>query len=387
MLDAQTKKSLGIVFLIVATELIGFGLIIPVLPQIVGQLGVNFYMVGFLLASYSLAQFIASPILGALSDRYGRKPILAISKLGTFISYIIFGLSSGYAGLLIARLLDGFTGGNISVARAYVTDITSEEDRPKGMAVIGVSFGVGFVLGPALGGLLYGRGHGFMLPAFVAGGLSLIAFLCTVFLLKEGNADRQKMATSMNAFKQLKLLDTGFVRFVLITQLMYMIVFSGFETTFSFFTFKEFGLTEQDNSVLFMFSGLFMLLFQGGLTRYAWKNLSKVLAVGFAFFALSFIGLGLLGSMKLMLVVLGFLALGVGLINTYLPSLLVSLTPDSDRGLAMGVFEGIGSLSRIIGPLVAYSLWAGNVRVLYLIYAGIMAGFCLIYYFTKRSNA
>ena len=144
--DNSLKRPFSILFLIVATELIGFGLIIPVLPQLALQFNVSTILIGVLMGAYSFAQFIASPILGTLSDRYGRKIILIISKLGTALAYVIMAKSQSYEWFLAARLLDGFTGGNIAVARAYIADITTAENRAKGMAVIGISFGIGFLL-------------------------------------------------------------------------------------------------------------------------------------------------------------------------------------------------------------------------------------------------
>ena len=186
------KKALLTIFAVVATELIGFGLIIPVLPLIATKFQTSGLLLGFLMASYSIAQFIAAPILGKLSDKYGRKNILIISKFGTVISYIILAFANNYGLFLVSRLLDGFTGGNIAVARAYIADVTTEEDRPKGMAVIGISFGVGFILGPALGGLLFGIGASHFIPALAAGSLSLIAMILTIIILKEPKKHTKK---------------------------------------------------------------------------------------------------------------------------------------------------------------------------------------------------
>ena len=178
------KHSFFIVFLIVSTELIGFGLIIPVLPQLASQFEIDYFFIGLLMASYSIAQFISAPILGHLSDKFGRKPILILSKLGSVISYIILAFSSQYWMFLVSRLLDGFTGGNISVARAYLVDITDKKNRAKGMAIIGISFGIGFILGPALGGVFHGGSH-VIVTSFIAGGLSLIALILTILFLQE----------------------------------------------------------------------------------------------------------------------------------------------------------------------------------------------------------
>ena len=147
----MNKRTGFILFLVVATELIGFGLIIPVLPQLALKFETSSFMIGLLMASYSIAQFFSAPLLGYFSDKIGRKPVLLLSKFGTVLSYMLLAVSQSYTLFLMARLLDGFTGGNISVVRAYVADVTTEKDRPKGMAIIGISFGFGFIIGPAIG--------------------------------------------------------------------------------------------------------------------------------------------------------------------------------------------------------------------------------------------
>ena len=157
-----------VLFVVVFTELIGFGIIIPVLPQLAKSFQLNYFSLGVLMAAFSFAQFIAAPFLGHLSDRVGRKPVLIFSKLGTMLSYILLAYAHTYWLFLLARLFDGFTGGNIAVARAYICDSTTKKGRAKGMAIIGISFGLGFIIGPALGGLLYQERHGQWLISLVA---------------------------------------------------------------------------------------------------------------------------------------------------------------------------------------------------------------------------
>tara|TARA_A100001015_G_C14931516_1_gene688654 strand:- start:205 stop:1083 length:879 start_codon:yes stop_codon:yes gene_type:complete len=281
------NKRVGLIlFFVVATELIGFGLIIPILPQIALMVDSNPFWLGILLSAYSFSQFFATPILGSLSDKYGRKTLLLWSKFGTVISYIILAFSNSIPLFLCARLLDGFTGGNFSVARAYVADVTTEEQRPKGMAIIGMAFGTGFILGPAIGGFLYSAGQSHFIPSLVAGSFSLMALIITFIYLEE--PDHKSNANSSLSF--LREIGSVFkiqpIRWLCLVHLGYMIIFSAFETTFSVFTFQLFGLNLSENSWLFFYVGILGLLFQGFLARRSFANLRAVVVIGFVFFSL-----------------------------------------------------------------------------------------------------
>ena len=355
------KRELLTLFLVVATELIGFGLIIPVLPQIANQFQANGVLLGILLAAYSAAQFVAGPILGSLSDKYGRKNILILSKLGTVFAYGLLAMANSYSLILISRLIDGLTGGNISVARAYVADVTTKENRSKGMAIIGISFGVGFVVGPGLGGLLYGPSGSHMLPAIVAGSFSLIALLCTIFLLKEPEKHNEAAADNFKLLAFISEIKAPAILVLLLVQLIYMVVFSGFETTFALFTAQSFGYTAKQNSLLFFYMGLFGLFIQGGLARRTVANPKPMIGAGIGLVA---VGYGLLSQLQTatwLIPVLFVLAVGISLVMIYLPSYISTMAAEDKIGGVMGVYESIGSLARIIGPLVAYTAIFTNI--------------------------
>lgn len=366
------KKSFLVIFLIVATELIGFGLIIPVLPQLAAQFETNRWLLGVLMASYSFAQFLAAPLLGSLSDKWGRKPILVASKLGTVAAYALLAYANTFTLFLIARLIDGFTGGNISVARAYITDITTPENRPKGMAIIGISFGVGFIIGPALGGLVYATPDGQWLASIVAGSLSLMAAVLTMLLLDESKKVSKSSESQplLPVFKQ--IWNQSSIRLICITYCIYMIVFSGFETSFSMYTDALFGFTAKQNSQLFFYIGLLALFIQGSISRKASPKLRQFTLFGFAAVSIGFWCLSVSGSLPTLLASLAILSLGISLINSYLPSLLSLYCPDDQRGQVMGVYEGIGSLSRVIGPMLAYSVILAGPRSGYFSYGIIL---------------
>lgn len=380
------KKQFLTIFLVVATELIGFGLIIPVLPLIGATYDVNPLMLGVLMASYSFMQFISAPILGALSDKYGRKPVLVLSKLGTVFAYAVLAIAQSYWLILISRLIDGFTGGNVTTARAYISDITTPENRSKGMAIIGISFGVGFILGPSLGSVLYGTQYGYMLPAAVAGGLSFVAMILTIFLIEE---PEHRTKTS-SALKQLlnggKLFKNKTVLLVCALQLIFLVMFSGFETSFAFYTNKILGYDEQQNSVLFIYVGLLALVIQGYFSQKTVNKFKGRISVGIICALIGLGAMGFLSNIWILLVALAFLSLGFSLVNTYLPSLMSVVLPENLRGVGMGIYEGVGSLSRIIGPLVAFALISFSLRGYYLILAGVLViGVCFFILLYKDS--
>jgi DHA1 family tetracycline resistance protein-like MFS transporter len=380
------KKSLFILFIVVATELIGFGLIIPVLPQLATQFNVSSFYLGILMAAYSAAQFVAAPFLGALSDRYGRRPILLLSKLGTIFGYGVLAVSHSYSLFLLSRIIDGFTGGNISIARAYVADVTTPENRPKGMAVIGIAFGVGFILGPALGGFLYSFANGQTIAALTAGGFSLLAFILTYFLLEE--PPHRKVTEST-----FSLLKTGFKAFgspivqcICLAQLLFMLAFSGFETSFSVFTQHKFGFNTVQNSWLFVYAGLMTLVVQGYITRKKTAQPKKMVLMGLVLTACGFSSLAASQQLVTLCIGIGLMALGMGIVSAYLPSLLSTSTPQEHQGSILGFYEGIGSISRVFGPLAAFSLFSVSPSFCYTLYAVTLAAIALLFSFLPKNN-
>lgn len=381
------KSPLFILFWVVATELIGFGLIIPVLPQIATRFSASGMWIAILLASYSLMQFFAAPILGSYSDRFGRKPILVLSKLGSMLGYILFALAGSFWMLLLARIVDGISGGNISVARAYVADVTTPENRSKGMAVIGIAFATGFILGPALGGLLYGNGGGLLIPGLVAAGLSGIATLLTILFLPE----TQNRVRSESVFSKLSHIPSVFSDFntsaILLVQLAYMIVFSGFETSIAVFMFYNFDFSEQQNSMVFLYIGLLALIFQGYLTRKKIRSYVPAIQIGFGLAATSLLMLAFNSGIYMVFIGLAILSLGVCLINVCLPAYFSAIVSSEQRGMAMGVFESIGSISRVIGPLIVFLFLFSHLRFGYLIFSLVFISAIAFLIYKQRRSA
>ncbi len=363
------KSPLFILYWIVASELIGFGMIIPVLPQIVTRFQTSGVAIGVLLASYSLVQFFAAPILGSLSDTYGRKPILVLSKVGSMCGYLIFAVASSYGLLLLSRIVDGLSGGNISVARAYAADVTGTEERSKGMAVVGIGFATGFIIGPALGGFLYGAQTGFLLPGLVAAGLSLASAILTILFLPESNT-RTTTEPVLARFSALpKFFSSRLISTILFIQLGYMVVFSGFETSISVFMQRAFSFTEQHTSMMFLYLGILALLFQGYFSRKKVGNVQVMIVSGLGIGMLSFVGIAAARHIPGLLAALALLSIAICLVNVFLPAYFSSQVDPDSRGLAMGVFESIGSISRVIGPILVYFAFFHHLRLAYILFA------------------
>lgn len=362
--NKSLKKNYLILFAVVATELIGFGLFIPILPQMALQFKVSGFWMGVFVSTYSLCQFLAAPLLGSLSDRYGRKPLLVFSKLGTFFSYILLAHVNSFPLFIAARALDGLSGGNIAVARAYIVDITPGENKAKGMAIIGISFATGFIVGPALGGFLFSYFDTHYIPALIAGSFSLLAAVLTALFLEESNTKKADtwhlIAPLPKALIQSKILP------ILSIQLVFMCLFAGFEVTLSVFTNQYFNFTIADNSKLFFLSGILTLIIQGYYSSRPFQNLSLAVSVGLFSTAAGFMILSLASSLIVLIAGLAIFAFGIGTILTHLPSLLSQNTPAEQSGQIMGFYDSVGSISRFIGPQIIYSLFFIQLKLAYL---------------------
>ncbi len=357
------KKQYSIIFILVATELIGFGLIIPVLPQISEQYTSSGILIGLLLASYSLAQFFSAPILGKWSDQIGRKPILIISKIGTILSYVLLAISNNYILLLLSRLLDGFTGGNIAVARAYLSDISTEDNRSKAMAIVGVSFAIGFILGPAIGGYCYKVANNFEIAGYVGASLSFISLIITIFGIKEPkrvkHVKNRPFMSSIKTFPKQTII-------ILLTYGLIMIIFSGFETSFSVYTHARFGLSESQNSLLFLYIGIAAFFVQGSLMKIAIKPFKIAVIFTITSMGIGLVLTNLIQPMWASLSMLLFLVFGIGVANTHFPAELTRIS-SNEKGVVLGVYESIGSIARIIGPLFVYLLLYKYISIIYLL--------------------
>jgi DHA1 family tetracycline resistance protein-like MFS transporter len=372
----KNSKLLSI-FLVVFVDLLGFGLILPLLPYYANSYGATPLIVGFLTASYAAAQLIGAPLLGRLSDRFGRRPILLVSIFGTFVGFLLLGVaeplgkafSSGLGmlaaantfiiGLLfISRVTDGLTGGNISVAQAYITDVTTDKDRAKGLGLIGAAFGLGFIIGPAAGGLL--SSWGYSIPAFFAASLALINLVAVYFFLPESlTADslannraprKDRPSVTLNALWQ--ALNRSRVGPLLNIRFFFGLAFSTFQTIFALYAQYRLGLDARATGFILTYVGVLSVIVQGVAVgklsnKFEDRHLilfSAILMVG------SLIGWAFSQTVVTLLIILAPLALSGGILNTIINSALSKAVYPEEAGGILGLATSLESATRVIAP-------------------------------------
>ena len=359
----KNKSSLPLIFLTVFIDLLGFGILIPILPSFaVKELGVDEAAIGIAIAIYSFVQFIFNPILGKYSDKHGRKPVIVICLLINAIGYLIFAFTTNYALLLISRIVAGVGGSSIGVAQAYIADVTTKENRSKGMGLIGSAFGLGFVFGPLIGGFL--AEYGYMVTGLVSGGFSIIAFLVTMILLPESLKENEKVIPG-NQISKRQLIDFVALKKVfhepsraIFISLFFILIFSfaNIYGTFALLGIQVYGFTDMQNGLLFGITGLVSAIVQGGLIGHIDKLITKknILKIGSLIIS---IGLGLIpygGNFLGLALISGFLSIGTGMLQPTLLSLISDVTPDQEQGVTLGVNQSLSALARVMGPL-----WGG----------------------------
>ncbi|HEU4510925.1 MAG TPA: MFS transporter [Pyrinomonadaceae bacterium] len=357
---------LVVIFTTVFIDLIGFGIVIPVLPFYAEGTVFNATprMVGLLFASYSIMQLIFSPILGRLSDRYGRRPVLLFSIIGTGIGFLVLGFATTLFMLFVGRILDGITGGNISTAQAYIADITTPENRAKGMGLIGAAFGLGFIFGPAIGGIL--SQWGIHVPFLFAAALCFANALLLYFTLPETvTADHptKHRAAGGRSFRYvLNSLRQPRLSFVLIIYFLFVVAFSIMTTAFSLYTMFRFGYDATHTGYLFAYVGLIAVIIQGGLIGRLVKRFGELplvifgaLCFAISLFAVPFVGPAA-GGLAALLVGGGVFSMGNSLATPALNSLASKSAGPGEQGIVLGVTQSVASLARAVGPFLAAML-------------------------------
>ena len=372
-MDAAAKKrarnAMLMVALVVLVDITGFGLILPLLPFWAERLGANPFEVGLILSVYALAQFLFTPVLGALSDRFGRRPVILISLLIEAAGFALTALAGTLPLLLAARFIGGLGASNIGSAQAVVADVTAPKDRARGMGMIGAAIGVGFVVGPALGGVL--AGFGGTVPFWAALVVALVNALLVVFFLPETRAPRvaaaqtqtqQRSRFALFASWQRAIQTPAIARLILVN-LLFTVAFTAMEAVFPLFSQREFGWQATENGYLFTYVGVIIVIMQGGMVgqlvkRFGERNLQiaglGLLAVGLALLPFS-------GTLALMLVALALLSGGDGAVTPTNNALLSLATPAEAQGETLGLSQGIAGFGRMIAPLVAGGLFGAGI--------------------------
>lgn len=371
----MNRSRLLTIFFVVFVDMLGFSLILPLLPYYAESYGASAFLVGLLVASYAAAQLIGAPVLGRLSDRYGRRPILLFSVAGTFAGFLLLGfadpIGQSLAGLLspvlaksfiigilfFSRILDGLTGGNITVAQAYIADISDEQNRAKSMGIIGAAFGLGFIIGPATGGLL--SRWGFNLPAFTAAAVSFTNLLLIYFLLpeslsgerRESAQARQKPPFTLKALTD--ALKRPGIGPLLHIRFFYGLAFAMFQSVFALFA-QAIGFSSQTTGYILAYVGILSVITQvgliGPLTRRFRENVLIITGVWLMSFAL--LAWSFTSSLIPLLLVMLPMALSGGVLNTVLQSAISKSVDREEVGGMLGISSSLEAFTRVIAPTV-----------------------------------
>ncbi|KAA0215155.1 MAG: MFS transporter [Leptolyngbya sp. PLA3] len=363
--DLRPKKSAAaLIFLIVFLDLLGVGLIVPLTAYIVERFSASGTAVAMLTMSYSAAQFVATPVLGALSDRYGRRPVLMLSLLGSAGGYLLFATAGALPLLYAARVLAGLTGGNISAAQAAIADMTPPRDRAKAYGLIGAAFGLGFVLGPAFSSVLVR--YGLMAPVWTAAGLSLVTFTLVAFFLPE-SLSREARRKSMNAgdFNPLGVLLRT-MRIPMVTAMLGAIFATAFahaelRASLSVLLRDKFRYTEMQAAHVFTWIGFVAVMVQGGLVRRLSPRIgdrrSVLLGLPLAMAGYALIPVAPPGHWGPLIGALTLMGLGAGLATPSLTGILSRAAPSGQEGSVMGASQSIAALGLVFGPMAAGPLY------------------------------
>jgi len=353
------NKRLIPIFIVVFVDILSFSLILPLLPYYATSFNASGLTTGLLVASYSVFQFLAAPLLGSLSDRYGRRPVLIFSQMGTFTGFLILGsaihLPNPLYWLFLARIIDGTSGGNLTIAQAYISDVTTPAERAKSYGlVIGVSFGLGFLMGPALGGFL--SRFGYDVPAYVAAGISFVSILATTFLLPETHhtPDLTRKFGIKSYTRVIEFMKMPTLRPWLGVFFLFVLPFALYVSMFALFADRQLKYTAEQAGYFLAFVGLLGILWQGGAIGPMVKAFGerKSMIMGLA---CSSIGLSYLtfvdGWFKLGIVAI-FFSFGNSIARPTLTSLITQIAPPDRRGEILGATTSLDSFGRIIAPIL-----------------------------------
>lgn len=351
----KNNPKLLIIALIALVNSLGYGIIIPILDSYTERFGLNNLQYALLFAVFSLCQFLATPLIGRLSDKYGRRPLLLTSLFGTALSFFMMAFAPNAIVLFIARALDGITAGNIPVAYAVISDTTDVKDRTKGFSIIGASFGFGFIFGPAVSALTVG--YGAAVPFIIAGVISTISVVITALFLPEtnkhkGEVQKGKLFDFSKMFGSLRDENVGST--FLIT-LIYFLAFGMLITTFQPFAKDILNLTPTGIGFLFTIFGIVGLVMQLGLLHRLTKRfgIKRVYRTMFAFMVVSYIGFFFTKSLPVYIFFSLFLGLANSAINPLTLTILSQETDEKSQGSMQGINASFAAMGNIFGPIIA----------------------------------
>jgi MFS transporter, DHA1 family, tetracycline resistance protein len=354
----QNRTSLSIIFVTIFIDLMGFGIIIPLLPGFALKLGMSDFQIGMTVAVFSLMQFLFNPVLGKLSDKLGRRPLILITQLISVVGYVLFSFSNSFLLLFLSRMIAGIGGSNIAVAQAYIADVTTKEERSKGMGMIGAAFGLGFVFGPLMGALL--SKYGYAVAGIGSAAFSFMAFLFAMFRLPESLIKKEVVSQI-----KVKIIDWHFTKKVLshpdlglLILLFFIVVFSmaNIFGTLPILGVKLYHFSDQSNGMIFGVMGIVNTIIQGGLMKRlsGWIGERGLILLGSIFMM---IGLGLIPygiNFLGLAIIISFYAIGSGILQPTILSMISKHSPENEQGAILGLNQSIAAFGRVLGPL-----WGG----------------------------
>ncbi|MGB9603359.1 MAG: MFS transporter [Verrucomicrobiia bacterium] len=373
------KPSLGIIFLTVFIDLIGFGIVLPLLPRYIERFGGQGAVIGLVIGSFSLMQFFFAPIWGRLSDRIGRRPVLLISNAGSAIAYTLFALAAivgGKTGLLLvlfSRVFAGICGANISVASAYIADITPAEKRSHSMALIGLAFGLGFIFGPAIGAFS-AKYLGLPGPGWIAAALCAVNFILSVFILKESlkpdsarAEQRPRLQQIIHTLRQPKL--GGLIGLYFLATFC----FTSFEATLPLLLAKAYHYDETKLGFIFAYCGIIAALTQGGLIKILVNKFgdARLISVSLIIVGLSLAFMPLAGHIVFLMVLLAIFSAASNINRTPTMGQISVHAPSNEQGATLGVAQSAGTLARVFGPTYATALYGVNTNLSFIVTAAL----------------
>ena len=385
----MAKSPLLPIFLIVSVDVLGLTIILPLLPFYAEKFGASPAVVGLLVSSYALCQLVAGPILGRWSDHMGRRPLLLVSQVGTLIGFLILAYANALWLIFLSRIIDGLTAGNLSLAQAYISDVTKPEDRAKSFAIIGIAFGMGFLIGPAISGFL--AQYSYQYPIFAAAALSATSILATYFLLPSGApaaADplTPRKFTVLDWGNYLRYFREPSLRPLLWQFFAFTLAFAMFMSGFPLFAERRFAwhghpFGVKEVGYVYAYLGLLGVILQGGLIGRLVKIFGEpnLVRAGFFFAMTGLIALGFTYGVPLLLVVSAVASSGMGAIRPALTSLITQKAARSEQGVVLGLTQSLNSIAAIVAPAVGGLLIDHSLLGVWALVAAAICGAALFF--------